>query len=144
VAATDAPTPVNPLIRLVNATVGRLLRWAGGQWASGADRARRQPALREALLSGMADAVAAADKLGLGMLPETAPLAAGQAAEARAAVANGQITDEALASVAVEFLTSAAYVFGHQRRDATWTGHRDNLRATRDRAAALTRSLEQG
>lgn len=131
---------MNPLSKIADATLGRIIRWAGQHWGAGAETARRQPELRAALLEAMGDAVAAGDKLGHGWNRESTFQFAGQEAEAKASVALGQITDDELAGIGVAFLAASGEVFNYV---GNWTEQRKTLRTLRDLAGARVRVLEK-
>jgi hypothetical protein len=127
--------------RLVDATIGRLLRWAGGQYAKGAEAAHRQEEIRSDLLAAMSEATAVANtKLGRGYHIEGNSLDTFAAAEGRVATLLGQLEDDQLAGITREFLASATIILS-RNREGPWLETRDGLRDIRDRAAERARVI---
>jgi hypothetical protein len=128
--------------RILDASIGRIIRWVAQQWDRGRGRDDRRRAVFNEISAAMADAVAAAEKLGVGLLPEAPAIQAGVRSELRVGELSQQVTDPELVEIIGTFRERAAVIFGRGQRVKSWADSRSELRDAFDRATTRMRQLQ--
>jgi hypothetical protein len=127
--------------RIVDRTVGAVIRWFGGQWARGRERADRERETLRQVLVAMGDAISEADKLGKGLRQDPVYLSNVAEAEGRLGVLMSEVQDAELIRLGKEFM-AACGVMQTFPRDERWTETRTDMRGIRDDAADRIRTLQ--
>lgn len=130
--------------RLIDRTIGVLIRWLGGQWARGRERTDRQRDVLRELATAMGEVVADSTRVGHGYGSDAKYQDAMVRAELRTAALATEVESEAVRAAAASFRAAALPVINRNPSGMTWEQAVAQVREAHDAAILAIQSAQKG